>query len=290
MSTLPTTDPYGTDPYVGRTESEEPDPSTRASSTPLMTGGASGVMRILAMIAIAGVIIYGKLQEQPVKINTVFGGLRFPDEIKVSGSRQSILGGGVAPKFGAIAVYVKMKPSQISSKPPAGWETLDYYATHGDINSEIEGFSNVLASLTIDKSLMVQFDGQTQASAFLQDVRASFTAASDGETAMDKVMEALTKSLTESMPAAGAQLYMTCERSRLHVAYGPFVPGLRGVRDTADASTSLRDDVSLHLCTSLFHAFLGAGGVAQQARVGIAEAFSQQYGRNEVVSPLHDEV
>ena len=56
--------------------------------------GCGCVLRVCVLLGIAGFIIRGRFKEPNMTINTVFGGLAFPHEIKIAGSRQYILGGG----------------------------------------------------------------------------------------------------------------------------------------------------------------------------------------------------
>ena len=285
---LPSTDPYAT--------REEPDPDRllAKSTTPLMSGGASGIIRICILLGIAVFIIHGKSNAKPVATDTEYGGLRFPHEIKIAGSRQNVLGGGPTP-FGALAVYVRMTPDQVTSPPSAEWAELDAYADRRHVESD-GGFFHALGSLKLDKSILLQLDGRRDAATFVGELGASLEAAFNGNGAGAKVVEALTSAITDSLPAAGAQLYMTCDRKNVHVAYGFPADGKR-VRDTAPVTASLAHAEYPGVCTTLFRAFLGtfgagtddAGAAHSSVREGVARGFMEQYGRSDP-STAHDEL
>ena len=178
---LPSTDPYAT--------REEPDPDRllAKSTTPLMSGGASGIIRICILLGIAVFIIHGKSNAKPVATDTEYGGLRFPHEIKIAGSRQNVLGGGPTP-FGALAVYVQMTPDQVTSPPSAEWAELDAYADRRHVESD-GGFFHALGSLKLDKSILLQLDGRRDGD--LVGELSIAEAAFNGNGAGAKVVEAL---------------------------------------------------------------------------------------------------
>ena len=121
--------------------------------------------------------------------------------------------------FGALAVYVQMASRPGHFTPSAEWAELDAYADRRHVESD-GGFFHALGSLKLDKSILLQLDGRRDAATFVGELGASLEAAFNGNGAGAKVVEALTSAITDSLPAAGAQLYMTCDRKNVHVAYG----------------------------------------------------------------------
>lgn len=279
---LPSTDPYATIP-----EELNPDRLADKQTTPLMSGGASGALRICILLGLAGFMIHGKSKEQPISIELEFNGLRFPDEIKIAGSRQSILGGGAAP-FGAVGVYTKMTPAQVTSPPSTEWAALDTYADAANwpphAPAHYNGFFDALSALSLDKSILVLLDGRHIRPDFIRDLQAPLEAALDeAETA--KVVDALTTAITDIAPIAGAQVYMTCDRKQVHVAYGGPADG-DGVRNMAPVTATLANSA----CTALFGAFLGNTGVADSARQSVAKGFMEQFGRAAAGVNTHEEL
>ena len=285
---LPSTDPYATH--------EEPNPDRlvdKPSTTPLMIG-PSGVVRVLALVAIAAFLTYSKWTAAPISIDTTFGGLSFPSEIKIHGSHQFAVGGGAAP-FGALAVYVKMTPDRVTSPPAIEWAALDQFAD-SNLRSDqsVEGFVDVLSTAEVHKSLLLQFDGQTDVG-MLSRTLSGPLASVLGEAALHLVQQALESAVqAPEAPARGGQLYVTCDQKKAHFAYGAPATGKK-VRNMAPVSASLdspAQSTATTVCQALFRVLIGgAAPIAPDARAGVAAGFTAQYGR---VAPqsedVHDEL
>lgn len=277
--TLPNTDPY--------VATEEPhDTLGDHSRTPFMFGGASGILRFVVLLAFAAFFIYGKSRE-PARSNPLYGGLTFPKEIQIHGSRQSALGGGAAP-FGALGVYVKMTPRQVTSPPPKEWAALDAFADHKGELGESDDFFEALADAKCEKALLVQFDGRAETSSFLSSLESLLSRDLDlsGAAAVVSALQGALKddaSAPLSVPPAGGQLYVACDRRRsVHVAYAP--PAEVGVRNTAPLASSLQDGDVPGACRAVFDAMLGGGAggrtaLAREAKAGVAAGFTTLYGR-----------
>ena len=276
--------PISTDPYE---QSAEPHPDRLGqgdSKTPLMTGGSSGKLRILVLMGLAA-IFFHKQSKVQVLTDPTYGDLKFPSESRIYGSRQTTLGGGATP-FGAVAVYVKMTPQQVRSPPSAEWAQLDAFAAlpNGITESSSDSFFSALAaSETLERSLLLQFDGSAAALDLFNEIDTALSPAL-GLPGTASVVSALQGAMKDpatakaiAIPVAGAQLYVTCDRHKaVHVAYGS--PAKVGVRNTAPVSSTLSDGEVPDVCRNFFAAMLGQGGPASAARAGVAAGFTAQYG------------
>jgi len=275
-----------TDPWE-RTElptaTREPEPDRlldRPSSTPLMTSYA-GWVRFVAMLGIAAFFIYGKSRHRDDAIDTVYGGLKFPPEVRIYGSTQFVVGGGAAP-FGAVAVYVKQRPKWVTSPPSSEWAALDRFAKSALDNLLIDEFFSTLASVKLDKAALLQFDGRTTVDSLKRDVRVHLanTLSEDGVEAVLQAFDTTMAETSQPFPE-GAQLYLACTPKQVHLAYGlPAVGKL--LRDTATVAASIDEAgySAAGMCQELFSAFFsGPKPLAPLAKAGVAAGFSQQYGR-----------
>ena len=292
---LPSTDPYAMGGSMDNPDTLADKPST----TPLMTSGG-GWVRFLAMLGLAAYFVHGKhAAHGSAKIEPFFGGQHFPPEIKIHGSHQHLLGGGVAP-FGALAVYTKMTPARVTSPPSDAWAGLDRYAKVAPGERSTDGdIIGALATATVEKSLLVQFSEGHAPSTSL-DLERNLLA-SLGAAGAAAVQSALASAVEDGAapPAPGAQLYMTCVGPQVHFAYGePAEAGSKHVRNTAPVTTSLKDDYYAHgarvgVCQALFEATLGsgAGAIAAGAGAGVAAGFIAQYGpADEGAETAHEEL
>ena len=283
--------PISTDPYERATEPHPDRLGDAASSTPLMFGGSSGLLRVLVLLGLAALFTYGKAKA-PRQADPVYGGLNFPSEIQIHGSRQFILGGG-GTSFGALGVYLKMMPHQVTSPPVEEWAALDHFAARQDAPGEDSNpFFDALADTGIEKSLLVQFDG-TAASAFLLgglDPRLSQAVGLAGSAAVMAALQGALrdpeKKLPIVVPPAGAQLYVTCDRKKgVHIAYGG--PADSGKpRNTAPVSSSLTSAEVPGACQAIFGAMFGGraaqkDGIAEGAKQGVVAGFTTQYWRGQ---------
>ena len=269
----PTTDPYA----QAATEEEHPDRLGQGpSTTPLMTGGAGGWIRIGVLMFVAALFAYGKSNEK-VRPPPVYGGLTFPNEIQIYGLRQSALGGGKAP-FGALGFYVRMTPEQVQSPPQPEWAALDEFAKRGGQLGDT--FFDALTSAQVEKSLLLQFNGEADASNLFNelDKRLSKGLGLAGAAAVVSALQGALKDAARAplrVPPAGAQLYVTCDRMRnAHIAYGSPAEGDH-VRNTASVSSSLKHKDVPAVCQTVLDAMLG---FARKAKDGVAKGFVAQYG------------
>ena len=177
------------------------------------------------------------------------------------------------------------------------------------------GFFDVLSAAPVGKSLLLQFDGQTSVGKFLTAMlfpqedagEPADLAMSLGAPASRLVQAAFSEALQdpstpplplsvqyERVPPAGAQLYVTCDQSQTHLAYGAPAKA-KTARNTAPVAKTLKDEElaaanrkrgddegPISLCQALFAAFLvGAqSAIAPDARMGVGEGFAQKFGRS----------
>lgn len=284
---------YNTDPYE---ETPEPDPDRlleKGSSTPLMTS-ASGIVRIVVMMAMAAVMIYAKANAPPLASNPNFGGLPFPPEIKIHGSQQQLLGGGAA-SFGALAVYVGVPSGSMAMLFPSSRVSPVQHLSKGLIlNTDAERLDALAAKEGVEKSLLVVFNGRTAGVALGRQVADALAL---GEMDSDRegvaaVQGALDAAVQVEIPPEGAQLYMTCDRKALHVAYGAPADGGRA-RNMAPVTASLKDNAygaPRGICTALFNAVLAEKtAIAPDAAQGVASVLASQ-SEQAADAKKHDEL
>ena len=276
-----------TDPYEA---TEEPHPDRLAdkpSTTPLMIS-SGGVVRVIILVGIALFMLHGKARTQrQAPVETIFGGQRFPPEIKIHGSHQYAVGGGPAP-FGALAVYA-------SSRTP-GWMAGAFGSKPSEPTTraralDAQGHASVfdaLATSNGDVSLLVQFDGHAPGASLGPLLGDALVATVDAE-GVAALAAALAKAMEgASVPPTGAQLYMTCDRQSVHLAYGGPAEGKR-VRNMAAVTASLENYAytATGLCKALFDAFLdSASPIAQEAKTGVVAALAAHHA----VGDKHDEL
>ena len=259
---LPSTDPYE-DRIPADPLGEGP------STTPHMTGGASGLLRMGVLLAAAAFFIYHESMKEPL-IDPVYGEWKFPGEIQIHGSRQTALGGGAA-SFGALGVYVKS---------PKDLDELNAIADQGGLETGSR-FITTFANAACEKSLLVVWDGKADASALLERLD-SLLKPDQSLAGAAAIVSALQGALrgVGAVPPAGSQLYVTCDRSRTaHIAYGEAADG-DGVRNTAPVVSSLTHGEVPGACRAIFEAMLGGPkALASEVRAGVAAAFAARFGR-----------
>ena len=285
-----------TDPYE---KSEEPEPDRlgeRSSSTPLMIS-YGGLLRILVLLAMAAFLVFGpkgKLARGKLKPES-FAGFPFPPEIKIGGSHQFLFGGGATP-FGALGVYTKMRPDDVTSPPLSEWAELDSFASETNVANR-QGFFDALVETRIPKSLLITFDGQTTAKVASEQIggtlmrRLGSTRAIAMTSALKQSMQDPRK-LPVQVPEAGTQLYITCDRYKTHLAFGAPAEGAMP-RNYAPIASSLADDdlPAGATCSALFDAFLGGESISPGVKPGIATGFLARFGRSSKDNgPMHEEL
>lgn len=273
-----------TDPYE-QTEEEHPDRLLeKPSSTPLMTS-ALGWMRTIVLLGVAVFLVVGTHRHKVVPPPT-FGQYEFPPEIQIAGTHQFVLGGGAAP-FGALGVYVRHSPHRLSG-PATEWSVFDAHALEADLSSN-EDFFNTLSTLAVSKSLLVTFNAEASTQDFITTLRTPLVYFL-GDEGSDKVVSKVSAAMLDphhnpkQALQEGAQLYMTCDRDKVHLAYGG--PASHHLpRDTARPTAVLEDaGFGYSVCRALFGTFLGGSAspprevVAPDARAGVAAGFTEQYG------------
>jgi len=211
-----------------------------------------------------------------------FGDLRFPSQIKIYGSKQSILAGGVAP-FGAVGVYVKdVDPVRSMVGADAPLDEASFFRS--------------LAAAKLDKSLLVQFDGTTETSTFWNSLGAhlSHLLSEPGVEAISEAFDAALRD-AQAVPPRGAQLYLTCTATKVHLAYGKAAAG-KLLRDTAPVAASINDEgynSSAGVCNAIFEAFFVAGDepVARSARAEVVASVAELFGlKGATAGKAHDEL
>jgi hypothetical protein len=243
----------------------------KPSSTPLMFGGTTGVVRILVLAAIALFLLYGAdgAKRRTRAEDPIFDGRQFPAEIRINGQHHHALGGGAAP-FGALGVYVKMTPGSVRSPPQSEWAELDRFAVDKQLFHELQAkqlehgediaFFDVLAASPVGKSLVLQFDGKTTVGNLLTDHLFPEEAGEPSDLAMSlgvhaarlvqaavsevlqdpKVTNPSASSQHQRLPPAGSQLYVTCDQSQTHLAYSAPTQA-KTAPNTAPVTKTLKD-------------------------------------------------
>jgi len=297
--------PHNTDPYasLGAVQEEEADTLlNKKSSTPFMIG-KDGMLRVLIMMAMAAFMIMSPKYNQKM-VHPIYGGYRYPGEIRIYGQHHYALGGGSTP-FGALGVYVQMTPHNVKTPPASEWASLAGYASEVDVTTN-EGFFQALATSSVGKSLLLQFDGKQDIGALTKLLSDPLARSLGDEARVAAIVAAIVAALQDPrliqrpestqhqrVPEERSQLYLTCEQHRpqVHLAFGKAAESAKNPRNTAPLASTLKDqDLGASVCQALFDAFLaGEGPVAPEAKHGVAQGFTTLYG-TPAKEETHDEL
>lgn len=202
----------------------------KPSSTPLMTGGKAGLLRVSALFVVAAMLMIKRSFAPSGDPN--HGGLDFPAEVKAHGQFQTLLGGG-RTAAGAIGVYLQHAPAD------GDWGVLTRFvgvptaellaplpSGHLDVFGEL-GHAN-----TLMRSLLFMFDGEASVNDLHEEIKRSigWPAKRDDSTGSEadsaaragEVLLAVVDATTpppDVVPGRGARVYVTCHGEEAVVTY-----------------------------------------------------------------------
>ncbi|KAL7536913.1 hypothetical protein ACHAXR_011314 [Thalassiosira sp. AJA248-18] len=180
-------------------------------------------------------------------------GMPFPSDIKIAGSKQSLLGGGTRSKWGfrvyAVGIFSDTKLVKSLKKKYVG-----------DVTGS--NLSNDFSESKLARTLLLRFH---------REVASSDISEALGEALIDKVGEDTSKKfqtfildMVEKQGkngfVKGSDLYITCKGEKLWAS----------LSEGKDAST-----ISMKgLCSAIFMVYLGSSPVSPQAKEGFERGFS----------------
>eukprot|EP00966_Prymnesium_polylepis_P098146 2272873-Prymnesium_polylepis.1 len=239
-----------TDPY------EETPPLANAADldtlgkAPSSTPAMSSWYRIAVLVMVAAMLYQRKDGRHAG--GDVVEGLTYQPEIRISGSRQSFVGGGdvVGAHFVA-GMYIernKMATMALSAFAGAPADELDH-----------DGLFQVLADAQLGQSLLLQWTATSSSAAAL-------AALGDAAGAAAGPLNDAVRPLFGEEVLEGADLFLVCKDGTLAIAYAG-TPA-HSVRNTAKVGATVSDS---SVCPALFAAFLGREPLWQGVKEGFAD-------------------
>jgi len=181
-------------------------------------------------------------------------GLVFPESIRVSGSKQTLVGGGTRFKYGAVKVYAAglyLDGSIMSS-------LKKFSAIPAAALTKTQAFFDVITSARQAKTMLLRFHRSVGAPAVIEALRDALKPKVDAK-GVSKFESALSNVLGETVPK-DSQLFLTCKADSVYIS----------------TSESTGSHVNAKgLCPALFGVYLGKSPISPAIKSGVATGFTK---------------
>ena len=196
----------------------------KGSTTPLMAGGAGGLLRVSALFVVA-IMLMIKRSLAPSS-GPHYGGLEFPAEVKFSDGQFQTLLGGSGATAGAVGVYLQHVPAD------GDWGVLSRYVGLSPAEllapqpeGQLDVFVQIGHANTLTRSLLFMFDGSASVKDMLDEIKKhidGISSEADSATRAGETFLAVVDAATpppDEVPGRTARIYVTCHGEEMMVTY-----------------------------------------------------------------------
>ena len=202
----------------------------KGSTTPLMTGGKAGLLRVSALLVVAIMLVIKRSFGPSGDPN--HGGLDFPAQIKSHGQFQTLLGGSKAAA-GAVGVYLQHAPAD------GDWDVLSRFVGLSPAEllapqpeGQLDVFVQIGHANTLTRTLLFMYDGSASVKDMLDEIKKhmgwppkrkeGIGSEADSAARAGEIFLATVDATTpppDEVPGRGARIYVTCHGEEMTVTY-----------------------------------------------------------------------
>jgi len=203
----------------------------------------------------------------------------FPADIKISNTKQTLIGGGLRSKWGfkvySVGIYSDIKLVNKLIKK------------YRDTISKKDLITDFTESKSSTKTLLLKFHREVAATD-MSDALGDVLISKVGKEKSNKFSSFLLGIVDGDRLTKGSDLYITCKNEKLlaSISSGSGDNGLSSNVSSEDKSDVQKFDYAgknvKGLCMAIFEAYLGDTPVSQQAKEGFEQGFSDMIARDEL--------